>query len=334
MPAARIEHVTAIGKDRDHARFSLASGGARARGIAFRTSQRSLAAAGAEPHDAAVTLERNRWNGTVEARVQLDSLCPTEPGAICDAVATPGLSEAVAAELGCEPGHWWPESADAGCRTVVDRRGEGLAAVAGDLSTSGEPVLVVVADLRRRRETLERLVAGMAAGPLAVAEWEALAANRGAAASAVHLVALDPPPVKGGIARLAGAPGAGAVHLAWGDAERSFALAAWTERLTLRPALADVWRALETVGELAGGDLDAALAGSGRYPRDTRTQARMIRVLGELDLATWSDGRLVRGNGARTELERSAAHRGYAARLVAAQEWLAGDEYAVAAVAS
>nr|MBA3509072.1 single-stranded-DNA-specific exonuclease RecJ [Thermoleophilaceae bacterium] len=67
VPAARIEHVTAMGEERKHARFSLVGGGARARGVAFRRSQRSLAAAGAKPHDVAVSLERNRWNGAVEA---------------------------------------------------------------------------------------------------------------------------------------------------------------------------------------------------------------------------------------------------------------------------
>ena len=36
-----------MGEERKHARFSLVGGGARARGVAFRTSQRALSAAGA-----------------------------------------------------------------------------------------------------------------------------------------------------------------------------------------------------------------------------------------------------------------------------------------------
>ena len=80
VPGARIEHVTAMGEERDHARFSLASGGARARGVAFRTSQRALAEAGRAPQDVSVSLERNRWNGAVEARVVLRSLTDTRAG--------------------------------------------------------------------------------------------------------------------------------------------------------------------------------------------------------------------------------------------------------------
>ena len=91
VPAARVEHVTAVGEEREHARFSLAGGGARARGIAFRTSQQELAAAGAAPHDVTVGLERNRWNGVVEASVVLRSLCPTRAGRVQDVRPSPVL---------------------------------------------------------------------------------------------------------------------------------------------------------------------------------------------------------------------------------------------------
>ncbi len=103
VPAARVEHVTAMGEEREHARFSLASGGARARGIAFRTSQRALAATGAEPHDVAVSLERNRWNGTVEARVLLRSVCPTRTGPVLD-VRPEDFWTDFERELECRPG--------------------------------------------------------------------------------------------------------------------------------------------------------------------------------------------------------------------------------------
>ena len=47
----------------------------------------------------------------------------------------------------------------------LDRRREGFAGVAGDLFTSGERVLVAVADVERRRQGLEQIVAGLAPGP-------------------------------------------------------------------------------------------------------------------------------------------------------------------------
>ena len=109
VPAAGIEHVTAMGEERKHARFSLVGGGARARGVAFRRSQRSLAAAGACPQDVAVSLERNRWNGAVEARVVLRALSPTAAGAVHD-VGESDPWEAMAHELDCDPALWWPRA--------------------------------------------------------------------------------------------------------------------------------------------------------------------------------------------------------------------------------
>jgi DNA-binding PucR family transcriptional regulator len=54
--------------------------------------------------------------------------------------------------------------------------------VAGDLFSSGESVLVAVADLPRRRAGLEAVVAGLSEGPMAVTSWAALAADPALAA--------------------------------------------------------------------------------------------------------------------------------------------------------
>ncbi|MGI9094905.1 MAG: DHHA1 domain-containing protein [Thermoleophilaceae bacterium] len=326
VPGARIEHVTAMGEEHAHARFSLVAGAARARGVAFRTSQRSLAACGAQAHDVAVSLERNCWNGRVEPRVVMCSLSPTRPGALVDLGARPFWEELRSA-LACDPALWWPAPSEAPTqsRTVSDRRGEGFAGLAGDLLTSGEPVLVVVADVERRRSSLETLVAGMAPRGLGAISWTALGAKPGVAAAYPHLLALDPPPTEEGVALFAGALGHGSAHLAWGDPECSFTAAYWRAQLALRPALAELWRALDG-GSLAGDALASALRGSGAYPRSGALGARLLRVLSELalvdfDVATRSCKALP---GARTDLERSAAHRAYGARLAAADRFLAG----------
>jgi single-stranded-DNA-specific exonuclease len=335
VPAAGIEHVTAMGEKRDHARFTLTGGAARARGVAFRTSQRQLADAGATSQDVAVALERNHWNGSVEARVVLRSLCPTRPGAVDDLAPDVDQIEAIERELAADPGAWWPARGpvDADGVTAVrplsagpvsDRRGEGLAGVVGDLLTSGESVLVVVTDVARRRAGLEAMVAGMAAGPLPVVGWEDLGADPSLATGFDHVVAFDPPPVADGLALL---HGSGAVtHLAWGAPERAFALASWRDRLDLRPALVDLWRALDAQGELTGPELELALSGAGQHPRDGRHRGRLVRILSELDLAVWEPGRLTRGNAARTDLQNSHANRAYAARLTAAERYLAAPK--------
>jgi single-stranded-DNA-specific exonuclease len=337
VPAARVEHVTAMGKERLHARFTLSGGAARARGVAFRTSQRALADTGATEHDVAVKLERNRWNGAVEARVVLRSLAPTPVGAVEDVGPPADLRAAVESELACDPTAWWPVPASASPDIPAapghsDRRGEGFVGVAGDLLTSGESVTVAVADVARRRAGLERLVAGMAGKALPVVSWDALGADPALGAASDHLIVLDPPPVAEGMAVLDASCAYGATaHLAWGPSDREFALACWRERLHLRPALVDLWGALDAAGELAGGELESALRGAGRHPRCGSHCGRLVRVLCELDLAAWTVGeagpRLVRGSGRRTDLDSSPAHRAYAARLAEAERFLTTAEH-------
>ncbi|HEX2071209.1 MAG TPA: single-stranded-DNA-specific exonuclease RecJ [Thermoleophilaceae bacterium] len=332
VPAGRVEHVTAMGEQGDHARFTLTGGAARARGVAFRTSQRDLADAGAADHDVAVALERNRWNGSVEARVVLRSLCPTRPGVIEDLAPEPSLASAVEQELSADPGSWWPvaagqDSAGLSGPATSDRRGEGLAGLAGDLLTSGESVAILVTDVARRRAGLEAMVAGMATGPLPVLAWEAFGAAPGVAAELEHVIALDPPPTPDGLALLGRM--SATTHLAWGAPERAFTLASWRDRLQIRPALVDLWRALDAAGELAGRDLEVALRGGGQHPRDARHCGRLVRVLGELGLARWDSSagpRLLRGHVERTDLSNSHANRAYAARLAATERYLSGAE--------
>lgn len=333
VPSARVEHVTAMGEKREHARFTLAGGSARARGVAFRTSQRALADAGSCEHDLAVSLERNRWNGAVEARVVLRSLTPTRSGTIEDLATEPELHDAIDRELAADPAAWWPATGPARPRQIVARHGEGLAGLAGDLLTSGESVVLVVADVGRRRGGLERLVGGMAPDSLAVVSWEALGADPDVIGAFAHVVAIDPPPVGDGLALLAGpaADGPATAHLAWGEPEREVALACWRERLHLRPALIDLWRALDAAGALTGADLAHVLRGTGSHPRCASHCGRLVRVLCELGLATWEPDaaggpRLLTGAGGRTDLDRSPAHRAYAARLAAAELYLGAPQ--------
>jgi single-stranded-DNA-specific exonuclease len=264
--------------------------------------------------------------------------------------AEPDLARAVERELTGDPGAWW-SGAGSGEQAVTalgarvrDRRGEGPAGVVGDLLTSGEPVLLVVADVERRRAGLEQTLAAMAPDGLRVVSWEALGADPGLGSDFAHVVALDPPPVAeaGGVLELAAATGRpGIAQLAWGEPERAFALACWRERLDLRPALVELWRTLDAAGELTGAALESALRGTGAHPRNGAHCGRLVRVLCELGLAEWKvdigryspdrrSGRvppavasLVAGRGERTDLARSPAYRAYTARLALAERQLA-----------
>ncbi len=83
VPGVRVENVAGMGKERQHARFTLVTaGGSRSRGVAFGSPPASLSAAGGAPHDIVLRLERNRWKGVEEPRIVLRALCETEPGAV------------------------------------------------------------------------------------------------------------------------------------------------------------------------------------------------------------------------------------------------------------
>ena len=143
-------------------------------------------------------------------------------------------------------------------------------------------MLVAVADVPRRRAGLEAVVAGLSEGPMPVTSWGALAAHPELAEGFDHLVALDPPPGGIGDPLLRSVPRA---HLAWGPAEAEFAITAWRAELDLRPQLTEIYRALrELPPDAAAADVETALRGAGRYPRNARACARLARVLAELSL--------------------------------------------------
>ena len=86
VPAARIADVRPMGEEEKHARFSLASGPARASGVAFGVGGSLARAADAGPADVSVRLELNEWNGAVSPRIVLGSVY-TPPLAVAWRVA-------------------------------------------------------------------------------------------------------------------------------------------------------------------------------------------------------------------------------------------------------
>ncbi|MGH2982476.1 MAG: single-stranded-DNA-specific exonuclease RecJ, partial [Solirubrobacterales bacterium] len=164
VPSARLGDVASMGEGK-HSRFSLRSGGARALGVAF--GRASLPVSDSEPVDAAVRLEVNQWNGSVEPRVVLRELYPlgSEDGeeplhrCSCDSEEWWRRFEA---ELGApldpaaggSPGR--PSSPGSERQAV---RARSAVATIAELVSSGEPVLALCADASRRAE-----LAGGAAG--------------------------------------------------------------------------------------------------------------------------------------------------------------------------
>jgi single-stranded-DNA-specific exonuclease len=357
VPSARVSDVRTMGEGK-HARFSLHSGAHRALGVAFGRS--SLGVGDDDPVDAAVRLEVNHWNGSVEPRVVLRELYPL-------AAAAGGEASPHACE--CADGEWWQRferelgrelasdpaeggSDEVGRKVVGD--GGAVTATIAELVSSGAGVLAVCADASRRAALasgatgLARFnggaariacyrcggdavaaLAARAGGGLALTDYAALSSSASLVADFEHVVLVDPPPsgadeLRVGQAKEGHDPGF--LHPLWTDAERDFSLSAHDEQSASRQAVASVFRALREEGEASGGELRQALSGAGTHLLSAEAAARCFRVLRELELVA---GEPKGGNGVvgvvsseGTDLERSAAFRSYRADHSEAQRFL------------
>ena len=339
VPSARVRDVRTMGEGK-HARFSLHSGAHRALGVAFGRSK--LGVEEDDPVDAAVRLEVNRWNGSVEPQVVLRELYP-----VSDHVCT------------CPEAEWWgrferelrlPLDAAGGKlepersrgREEICRNGSG-AAVLAELVSSGAEVLAVCADASRRAgladlarfagEKAPRVACGRCGGAVvdslrspALTDYAALEMAPSIAGEFAHVVAVDPPS-SARQERLAsraldgwggGERHPGYLHLAWDEAGFSVALAALEEQLARRPALIGVFRELRDAGEASGEALQSALRGDGANPRSPESAARCFRVLDELGLVHGApkggDGTVGVVSSESIDLDNSEAFRAYGAR--------------------
>ncbi len=306
VPGARFADLRPMGEGR-HARFSVSSGGTRARAVAFGCEGRLASVAG-EPLDATFRIERNAWNGTVDARLVLRHAQPCVPLPI-EVLGEP--AEYLKTVLGRveAPVDQLAPSLPASSRSVLDRRGESPLAVLADALAAGAPVLALCADVPRRLNGLSTRAGGFALISYAALEAEPSAADRFA-----HLVALDPPsnPALEQLLRA----GSGFAHLAWGEPELRFAQQMHELEYGLRASLAALYRALRAKGRAVGEELEHLLRGDGPHGRPARLAARLIRVLVELELVSLDRDlpALAVAGSSRTELERSLSFRVYVQR--------------------
>jgi single-stranded-DNA-specific exonuclease len=261
------------------------------------------------PVDAALRLEKNTFNGSVEPRIVLrHALAPAQRP--IDVLGEVGLREGVLAELERSLECQAPEP---GRRELRDVRGCGVAGVIADLVAGGDSVLVLTAHTGARVEALRTRLGGFA-----LAGYGALEDRPSLAQEFVHVVALDPPAEPHRRALLEHAPGEGWTHLAWGPPELAFAQHIHEWELALREPLAALYRALRDCGKAGGEACEALLRGDAPQPRTPCLAGRLVRVLTELRLAVLDrDGwglEIVEPAG-RTDLQRSVAYQAYERRL-------------------
>ena len=329
VAGARFADVRTMGDGR-HARFTVISGGIRARAVAFGCDGRPVARLD-QPHDATFKLERNSYNGAVEPRLVLRRAQRCTPAPIerpDDSVSDgAGYLAAVLAELEAELGdgsdakvgrntpmdaaiaHSSRDHSTGTGRIVLDRRGHSPLAVLTDARASGMPVLAVCADVPRRLDGLAERVGGFTLGSYAELECRPRLADRFG-----QLVALDPPAGPEGQALLH--RGAGYAQLAWGPAELRFAEQMHELEYGLRASLVALYRSLRERGRATGEELERLLRGDGPHGRSVQLAGRLIRVLAELELVSLDRdlSTLAIASTAPTALERSPSFRVYAKR--------------------
>ncbi len=335
VPAAHVRDVRPMGEEGKHARFSLHSGSHRALGVSFGRS--NLGVGEDDAVDAAVRLEVNRWNGSIEPRVVLNEIYPCgEDVEAAERDASERWWERFEAELSADlpPPTGLKESSGDSFRPVGGAGGSerrmvactgSAAALLAELTSAGEEVLALVAD-RQRRASLR--VTGAR-----IAEYAELELSPELASGFAHVVLVDPP-ANPEQAELATSPGpeGGYLHRAWGERERRLAIEALAAQLAQRSELIAFFREMREAGEagdsLTGERLQAALRGSGPQWRAPAPAARCFRVLAEVGLLR---GTTDRGGGTvgvvssdKADLENSAAYRAYSARFQEGRKYLEG----------
>jgi single-stranded-DNA-specific exonuclease len=314
VPGARFDDLRTMGEGH-HARFSVRSGGARARAVAFGCEGR-LAVEPGTPADATFRLECSSWNGMVEPRLVLRHAQACSPPPI-EVLGEPAdYMAAVLFEVELAPGVRRPDL-EARRRTVLDRRGESPLAVLSDALAAGGRVLAVCADVPRRLAGLRER-----SGGFALTCHHTLERDPCLAAPFSHVVVLDPPSGPAGEDLIRA--GSGYTHLAWGVAELRFAQQINELEYGLRASLVTVYRGLKLRGRVAGGELERLLRGDGPHARPARLAGRLIRVLAELELVSLDRDlpALTMARDAQTALDRSPSYRVYAQRYEDGQRYL------------
>jgi single-stranded-DNA-specific exonuclease len=304
LPAASFSDAVGFGGEQrsDHARFTVTSGGARARAVRFGAGGRLPFEPGVALN-ATFTLERDEWRGVVEPRLLLRTATPCAPPPICVLGEDGDYLERAFAVLDRPPSGGGDDDGHTRERTEIDWRGRGIAALIAQLLASGEELLVVVADApARERHLSDRL------GGFSLCSHAALQRDRALAARFRNVVVLDPPAGAGG--RRVDGDRTFRTYMAWGPAELRFAVHTHEREYGLRSSLAAGYRALRDRGTVAGRELEALLRGEAPSPE---AAGRLLLVLTEVGLVALDREReaVTLTERGRVSLEQSAAYRHY-----------------------
>ncbi len=339
---ATIEQASAVGGDGTHLRCTVVIDEVRTAGIGFGLAP-MLSEITGRSVDVAMRPSINRFRGVESVQVQIDRIYPHAKddeacvdAAWCAAACTHEHPDRIAARAlldrarelvgpideGSDPDRppaLEPLLSRAG---TVDLRNRGLgAAHVAQLLAANASVLVVVADVPRRRALLEPLgirdrfgavemvVAGdrVKRGALGTALARAATASRSfvvcdhATLDVVHasanrfdvVVVVDPPTTESARDLLAAWHANSTIHLVFGAREQRFSADALRAALDVRATLADTWRHLRDEGAADDPTLEQLWWGAGAHSRSATAIVHGLHTLMDRGLLELSaDGSL------------------------------------------
>ena len=331
VPSSTVSDSQTMGEGK-HLRFTLESGGHRAKAVWFGRS------APPKDHgsgfDIVGELTLNHWNGAVEPQFRVLEAVPVVPG---EGLRLPGA----------EAEEWWerfdralagqagagPESGPEPSTEPVRHGGSAESALAQVVS-SGESTLIVTAEAYRRwmglggtaiarfRSDPDESPKAAWAGspsiaiegirpPLALTDYETLARAQEPVGGFANVLLFDPPASRE--ERFLAASAGDLIHVPTDPRSISFALAAVAERHDPVPALRMLFKSLRESGPLEGEALRSLLAGDEEAPRSPERAGMLVRVMREAGIGQSSGPGPVRDFGAvsseEVDLERSEEFR-------------------------
>jgi single-stranded-DNA-specific exonuclease len=339
-------------RDKRHAQYRVRCDGNSCQAIHFNFD--GLAEL-TEPgrHDVALSLGKNEFNGSVSAQVQVRSLHRLEPpetdlcATACDMACRDRvrgdrlwralLGDGGGARAAADDGDAGAAAAAAALHAaraagrIVDRRGRPPVSQLAALVAGGERVLVLVADVARRRPLLTRdvlapaLTCGGAYVQAACAHRLSAAATAGVVmttpdlalseppftSSFAQVVLLDPPFTTSMWAGLAAAAPDAGLHALWGAGEAGFAGRVRETQLDLDAAMRRVWRALAAGSGRFDDALEQELLGGGAALAPVATAAAAVEALREAGLlvADREGGYHLERPQSKVDVTRTDAHR-------------------------
>ena len=339
IPSARIEDVREIGEGK-HCRFSIVSGGHRAKGLAF--GRKSFPGPDGAPLDLIGELTVNHWKGTSEPQFQVTAVAP-RPEDRAGPLESAGAGEwwdRFEAALSGEP-LVTPRPPSEGSAEVVVWPGSAESAMAQILA-SGARTLVVTAEAYRRWSNLggvaiSRFLPGDAGEPdgsvvglwsgspldlllevdfrsearVVLTDFETVGLSADLPGNFEEIVVYDPPASFDELALLMS--GEGRAHRVEDSPSLAFSLAAAAERNDPVPTLRTLYRSVREAGTLSGDPLRDELAGTVDAPRPPERAANLVRVMLEAGIVATEgsgvDRRLEVVSSKEVDLGGSAEYR-------------------------